>query len=594
MSGLRIDDFLSGKVYGSPLAPRNFSELVFYIQIFSKELVHEASKWLEHNYKSKGFINTAFYLIGVSVSLLYCCKIFRQVLFYVRGYGLFKSVEIITTTIKKRIFQLILRLPPVKKKVDIELAATKKHIESELIQTGPNLSKLTTLPEAGLNRDEIINELDQLNNLKHTDWENGRVSGAVYHGGSELLDLQSVAYHKFSVANQLHPDIFPGVRKMESEIVSMILKMFNAPEDECGLTTSGGTESLLLAGLAAREYGRRYRGIKNPEIVAPVTVHAGIDKACYYFGMKLRKVDLDESYGVDISKVKKLINRNTVLLVGSAPNFPHGIIDDISSLSELAVKYDIPLHVDACLGSFVVPFIEESKVHGNRKIPLFDFRLPGVTSISCDTHKYGFAPKGSSVIMYRSPKLRECQYYVLSNWTGGLYGSPTLAGSRPGALMVGCWATLAYFGRNEYVKFCYEIVSTAMQLKNAIKEHTLLKEHLEVIGDPVGAVVAFKARENTKPSLDIYRLGDILTKKGWHFASLQQPSALHFAFTRLTINKIDELIKDLIAATKETLEQSDSSESSEIGALYGVAGSVKTTGVAERVITAFIDTLYKV
>ena len=230
--------------------------------------------------------------------------------------------------------------------------------------------------------------------------------------------------------------------------------------------------------------------------------------------MKLRRVDLDPvTYQVDVKKVERLINSNTVLLCGSAPNYPHGIIDDFQALSDLAIKYNIPLHVDACLGSFIVSFLERSKVHKDKKLPLFDFRLPGVTSISCDTHKYGFAPKGSSIIMYRDPKLRECQYYISSDWTGGMYGSPTLAGSRPGALVVGCWATLINIGKDGYTKFCYDIVLAAMKLKSAIKENPSLAKYLEIIGDPIGSVVAFKVRLDQEDHLSIYEISDLLSKR---------------------------------------------------------------------------------
>ncbi|EGW31697.1 sphingosine-1-phosphate lyase [Spathaspora passalidarum NRRL Y-27907] len=513
------------------------------------------------------------------------------------GYGLIGSIKRLWRAINASIFSFVMTLPPIKRKVDKELEATIEKIETSLMQNDDKLLQFPKLPEEGISKESIVEELDKLQHLKHSDWNNGRVSGAVYHGGEELLDLQSEAYHKYAVANQLHPDVFPGVRKMEAEIVSMVLDIFNAPETGCGSTTSGGTESLLLTGLAAREYGKKNKGIIKPEVIAPVTVHAGIDKACSYFGMTLHKVDLDpETYQVDISKVKRLINKNTVLLVGSAPNYPHGIIDNIEELSKLALKYNIPLHVDACLGSFIVSFLERSKVHGDRPIPKFDFRLPGVTSISCDTHKYGFAPKGSSIIMYRNSKLRECQYYISSSWTGGMYGSPTLAGSRPGALMVGCWATLVKFGKDGYEESCRRIVDATMQLKSTLKTEETLSKYLEIIGDPIASVIAFKVKESEATNINIYELGDLLNSKGWHFAALQNPAGLHFALTRLTIPVVPELIEDLISSTKEAVQKrvSNNTVTSDTAAMYGVAGSVQTSGVADRLIVGFLDTLYKV
>lgn len=513
----------------------------------------------------------------------------RRLLTYVHGHGVIQTTRNISHCIGKRVFAAILRLPPVKRKVDLELQQTVLKIQEEIIKNSDQLLQFPEIPIEGLSTVKVEQELDSLQELKHSDWKNGRVSGAVYHGGKDLLKLQLNAYDKYSVANQLHPDVFPGVRKMEAEVVSMVLRAFNAPASGCGSSTSGGTESLLLAGLAAREYARRHRGVRKPEVIAPVTVHAGIEKACYYFGMVLHKVEVDpKTYKVDLKQVARLINKNTVLLVGSAPNYPHGIIDDIEGLSSLALRHKIPLHVDACLGSFIVAFLDKAGVH-KKPVPPFDFRLDGVTSISCDTHKYGFAPKGSSIIMYRDPKLRECQYYVLLDWIGGMYGLPTLAGSRPGALMVGCWATLVHTGEKGYIESCRSIVLASMKFKTAIQENDLLRAHLEVVGDPIGLVVAFKARKN----LNIYVLGDVLSKKGWHFASLQRPAALHFAFTRLTVNVVDELIADLVEATEVVAAQKDTANTSDTAAIYGIAGSVQTTGIAERVIVAFLDTLYK-
>lgn len=422
--------------------------------------------------------------------------------------------------------------------------------------------------------------------MKHTKWEDGRVSGAVYHGGQDILDLQAKAYSLYSVANQLHPDVFPAVRKMESEVVSMVLGLYNAPKGAVGTSTSGGTESLLLACLSARQKAYHERGITEPEIIAPTTIHAGFDKAAYYFKIKLIHAPLDpKTFRVDLKAVNRLITKNTILIAGSAPNFPHGIIDDIEGLSRIALKHKIPLHVDACLGSFIVPFLEHIDFEA---VPLFDFRVPGVTSISCDTHKYGFAPKGSSIIMYRNNQLRQYQYFVTANWTGGLYGSPTLAGSRPGALMAGCWATLMAIGYEGYKQSCLEIVGAARCIKATVTEEI---DELQVVGNPLGSVVAF-----TSDVISIYDLADAMNKKGWHLNALQKPAAIHIAVTRLTVPVTDQLLKDLKEAVKELVAQGNSpaSSTSDTSVLYGVAGSVKTVGVADRLAAGFLDCLYKV
>lgn len=586
--------------FNSITIPRNFTEFqLTALQIyFQLKILFLTAYCTQGSFDFNGAICLArdvFFGYFVYIQLL---KLYRVL----RGYGIIESIRKLYRYVSSTVSSQIFLLPFIKSKIDKELQLTIVKVEEEIMKNDPQLLQFPALPEEGIEAANVSLELDKLQNLKHSDWINGRVSGAVYHGGENLLSLQVEAYKKYSVANQLHPDVFPGVRKMEAEVVHMVLDIFNAPSDGCGSTTSGGTESLLLAGLSAREYGKKYRGITEPEVIAPVTIHAGIEKACFYFGMKLHKVELDPvTFQVDVKKVERLINSNTVLICGSAPNYPHGIIDDIESLSKVAVKYHIPLHVDACLGSFIVSFLEKSKVHGDRKLPVFDFRLPGVTSISCDTHKYGFAPKGSSIIMYRSPKLRECQYYIASDWTGGMYGSPTLAGSRPGALVVGCWATLINIGKQGYTKFCYDIVLAAMKVKRAIENDPILSKHLQIIGDPIGSVISFQLAPQQLGNLSIYEISDLLTKKGWHFATLQNPSALHFAFTRLTVPVVDELIADLVDATKEAAAIAEEHKKNGVtkppgdtAALYGIAGSVHTAGLADRLIVAFLDTLYKI
>lgn len=475
-------------------------------------------------------------------------------------------------------------MPVIRGAVQKKVEKAIEGIEKDLIHRSgvPHHEQIPDLP---MTFQEISDVMSSLNSLKRSDWENGRLSGAVYHGGKELLELQTKVYGQYTVANQLHPDCFPAVRHMEAEVVSMVLDLYNGPEGACGTSTSGGTESLLLTCLAAREKAKIERGITEPEIVAPITIHAGFDKAAYYFGIKLIHAPIDESTGkVSLRAVEKLIGPNTILLAGSAPNYPHGIIDDIEGLSNLALKYRLPLHVDACLGSFIVPFLNEIGVD----VPLFDFRLPGVTSISCDTHKYGFAPKGSSIIMYRTRELCHYQYFVSTDWSGGLYASPTLAGSRPGALMAGCWATLLYMGKNGYRESARAIVSSAQKLKIQLRTNPVLRDNLQIIGDPQGSVISF-----TSKTLNVYDLSDAMSKKGWHLSTLQNPAAVHLAATILSIKIIDELVADLVACVSDLRASGSHAAEDGTKALYGVAGSVQTAGIAKSLATGFIDALYK-
>jgi sphinganine-1-phosphate aldolase len=327
----------------------------------------------------------------------------------------------------------------------------------------PGAQKFISLPVKGLKLNEVVQELDIYSKAGHVDWLGGRVSGAVYHGGKDLNKLITEAFGKFTVANPLHPEIFPGVRKMESEIVSMVLKMYQATDDDAaGSVTSGGSESIIMSMKAHRDWALDKKGITEPEIVVPVSAHAAFDKGAHYLGIKLLHAPVDDSGSVIIEKLAAAINPNTIMIAGSTPSFPHGSIDNIPELAKLALKHDIGLHVDSCLGGFLIPFMEDA----GYPLPFAtDFRVKGVTSISCDTHKYGFAPKGSSVILYHSKDLRRYQYFLQTDWPGGVYGSPTMAGSRPGALSAGCWASMVYFGHSGYVESTKKIISASRKIK---------------------------------------------------------------------------------------------------------------------------------
>lgn len=305
------------------------------------------------------------------------------------------------------------------------------------------------------------------------------------------------------------------------------------------------------------------------------------------------------SYTVHIPSVRRLINPNTILLVGSAPNFPHGIVDDIPALSRLAISYKIPLHVDCCLGSFVIAFLKKAGFPSPyEEQGGFDFRLPGVTSISVDTHKYGFAPKGNSVVLYRNRALRSYQYFILPEWSGGVYASPSIAGSRPGALIAGCWSSLMAIGESGYRESCHLIVSAAKKFENAIREDPVLSRELKVIGAPMVSVVAFAT---ATADMDIYDIADAMSAKGWHLNALQSPPAMHVAFTVPTANAIDQLLADLTeiveierakAEERRRLGEKVEKERGDTSALYGVAGSIPDKSIVSRLAEGFLDTLY--
>jgi len=531
------------------------------------------------------------------IFFLFLMRWTRKVLLKLKGRGLFGSFADAYIAIRRTLYGYFLRAPGVRSQVQKQVSEAITKLQAKLVPSGPDVVRYLTLPKEGWSAEDVSKELEALANMDHTRWEDGFVSGAVYHGGDELMKLQTEAFGKFTVANPIHPDVFPGVRKMEAEVVAMVLAMFNAPSGAAGVSTSGGTDSILMACLSARQKAYHERGVKEPEMILPETAHTAFRKAGDYFGIKIHLVPCPApTYQVDVRRVSRLINSNTVLLVGSAPNFPHGIIDDIPALSKLAVnrRKPIPLHVDCCLGSFLVPFLEKA---GFETTP-FDFLLKGVTSISCDTHKYGFAPKGNSTVLYRTATLRSYQYFISPDWSGGVYASPGIAGSRPGALIAGCWASLMNTGEAGYINACNEIVGCTKKIIDAINENPSLKSDLHVLGKPLVSVVAFASK-----SLDIYDIADAMSAKGWHLNSLQSPPAIHVAVT-LPITKVwEKLVADLVAVVEGEREkervrivEGKGAKGKSVGdsaALYGVAGSLPNKSVVVELASGFLDTLYK-
>jgi glutamate/tyrosine decarboxylase-like PLP-dependent enzyme len=380
----------------------------------------------------------------------------------------------------------------------------------------------------------------------------------------------------------LHSDLWPSATKYEAEIVSMVAHLLGADataDEICGTVSSGGTESILLAMKAYRDWARDRKGITQPEMIMPVTAHAAFEKAAEFFNIKPIRIPVDQNYRADVAAARRALTRNTTVIVGSAPSFPHGMIDPIGELSEIARQHHVGFHTDACLGGFILPFAEKLGYN----IPSFDFRLAGVTSLSVDTHKYGYAAKGTSVVLYRGRELRHYQYYTAADWPGGLYFSPTFAGSRPGALSAACWAALIVMGEQGYLDATKKILETAAQIRKGIEAIP----DLRVLGDPLWAI-AF-----TSDALDIYRIMDFMAKYQWSLNGLHKPSALHLCVTlRHTQPGVaDRFLADLQAAVDHVKTQPAAHGG--LAPIYGMAATVPFRGMVSELLKHYIDLLYK-
>jgi glutamate/tyrosine decarboxylase-like PLP-dependent enzyme len=446
------------------------------------------------------------------------------------------------------------------------------------------------LPDHGRPRDEVLAELQAMARDEDAFWETGRCSGTMYCGDHEHYDFMNEAFGLFAHVNVLQRDMCPSATKFEAEIIAMALDLFHAEAardagaEPVGLITTGGTGSILHAVLAYREQAAA-RGVTRPNFVKPETGHPAFDKACHLFGVELRVAPVDPvTTTVDVGALADLVDDQTIAIMGSACNYPYGTIDPIPELGELAQARGVGLHVDGCLGGFILPFGQEL---GVEPIPTFDFRVPGVTSISADTHKYGYAFKGSSTLLFRDKALRNGQYFFVSGWTGGKYMSPGIEGSRSGGLLAATWAAMVQLGRDGYRRYAEQIFATAAEMMAAVRSHP----ELRIMGSPTFCF-SFTSNSSGGGLFDIYHVNDFMRERGWRFNGQQYPNAIHMAVTRPQTQPgvAEAFATDLDAAVAYAVERKDEAPYS--AAIYGgVAGGL--TDEADQFIrgamTAMLD-----
>ena len=446
------------------------------------------------------------------------------------------------------------------------------------------------LPEQGRNRNDIIDELTVMAEEENAKWKNGQVSGTFYHAGDEHREFLNEIFSLFSHVNVIQADLCPSMSKFESEIVAMTasilngeaVKKVNPDDDVCGTVTSGGTESILMAMKVYRDRAFSEKNITEPEIIKPKTAHPAFSKAGQYFGIKVVEVSTDlPDFTVDPAVVEAHINENTVAIIGSAGNYPYGLVDPLAKLSDLALKHHIGLHVDGCLGGFILPWIEKL----GYTVPVFDFRLPGLTSMSADTHKYGFGLKGTSVILYRNKDLRRYQYFDVPDFPGGIYVSPSASGSRSGGLTASTWASMVSLGETGYMHAARSMMNVADKIRNGIESIP----ELSLIGDST-FIISFRSDE-----IDVFHVNDFMKSKGWRFNVLQLPPALHFCVTMPQAQApgiAERLVNDLKKGV--AYARSKAGTVSETTALYGVAGSMEANQMVSELLSAYLDHFYSV
>ncbi len=393
-----------------------------------------------------------------------------------------------------------------------------------------------TLPKHGLSKQQVVEALEATRR-GDARWQEGRTFGMVYDAGPEAHEVVEAAALMFLHDNALNTKAFPSLGKIQADVVGIAGDLLHAPEGAGGFMTSGGTESILMAVKAARERGRAERGITAPEMVVPISAHAAFHKAAHYFGVVIHTVAVGEDYRADVDAMAAAINDNTVLVVGSAPQYPQGVVDPISALAALAADAGANFHTDACMGGFVLPFMEML----GYDLPPWDFRVEGVTSISADLHKLGYAPKGASVILHRTKELRRYQTFVFEGWLGGFYASPAMQGTRPALPMATAWAILHHLGEDGYKRLTATALETVRRMVDGIGEI----DGLAVVGEPEAHLVAMCAAPGWEDRVDIFAVGDALQERGWFHDRQRPPESLHSTVSAGNAPVIDDYLDDL-------------------------------------------------
>ena len=406
-------------------------------------------------------------------------------------------------------------------------------------------STIGPFPDSGTPVDEVVRELDakRENDVR---WAEGRTFGLVFDGGDEVRDVAERAARLFLHENALNTSAFPSLGEIQSELCGWTADLLHGPPETAGFLTSGGTESILCAVEAARERARAERSITEPEIVLAVSAHAAFHKGAHLFGLRTRVVPVTDAWTVDLDAMADAVGPNTALVVASAPQYPQGVVDPVAEIAEIAASVGASCHVDACMGGFVLPFatLEEPEAWGSAA---WDLAVDGVTTISADLHKLGYAPKGASVILHRSRHLRRYQTFDFDGWLGGRYVTPNLQGTRSGLPMAAAWAVVRHLGMDGYRRLVRSAIGSADRIRNGVRAI----DGITVPGDPRHHLLSIVADTSVDEPLNVFALGDALATRGWHHDRQGPPDGLHLTVSAGNAPVIDQWLEDLVAAAAE-------------------------------------------
>ena len=394
------------------------------------------------------------------------------------------------------------------------------------------------LPKSGTDWDSLRARMQALGE-GDADWRSARTAVYIFNAGEDVLSVAKEAYAMYQSENGLGPLAFPSLKRMEEEVIGIGLGLLAGPEGACGNLTSGGSESILMAVKTCRDQAAAAgRNVVGARVVVPVSAHLAFDKACHYLGLEIVRVPLAEDRRADPGAMAEAVDANTLMLVGSAPCFPYGLIDPIEALSDIAQDRGLWLHVDACVGGYFAPFARMNGVD----LPGFDFSLPGVASISADLHKYGYAAKGASTIFHRSEAQRAFQGFESGAWPGGHMKTPTAAGTRPGGAIASAWAVLHYLGEEGYREKARIVCETRARMMTAINALPDLRTY----GEPQLGLFLYGSE-----TLDTFQIYGRMLARGWFSGVVTEPRAIHQMLSPAHADVVDEYLEDLEAAVAE-------------------------------------------
>lgn len=394
-----------------------------------------------------------------------------------------------------------------------------------------------TLPETGRSSEALLRELRAMK-AGDIDWKAGKAPLFYFKASDEVSEMGRSAFFEYFYENALGGGrAFPSVKHMETDIVEMALSLFSAPDDAQGFMSTGGTESIILAIQTCRDWTRHDRGMEQlrGNIVAPESIHPAFEKGAKLMDLEVRRIPVGPDYRADVAAMEAAIDDETIMVAGSAPCFPYGVIDPITELAAMAKRRGLWMHVDACVGGYLAPFVRMI----GRDIPAFDFSVDGVQSISADLHKFGFCPKPASTVFYRSAERARFQAFDFDGWPNGRFYTTTICGTRPAGGVSGAWAVFNHLGIDGYKR----IASELMGFIDDFKARVLEIPGMRIIGDPHLSIVAY-----TSDDVDIFRVAELMAGKGYLPGLLQKPRALHRMMSLVHAPVVDDYIGELRAA----------------------------------------------